>query len=407
MKTLSEPNELRMVNLKSFIVLVTIVLVHSVPLELSGKVESAQQKFQIQTDKSWIPPNHPAATNRKYQSLLRNDLKPADDANPRNYRLPNNTIPLHYNIRLSTEIHRGDFLFSGIVRINIRVLEESNTITLHSRQMIIQRIILFNADETNFESSLYYTFDSDLEFLTITTERQFEVDQELIVEITYLGILSTSMERGFFRSSYVDAETNVTNWLATTHFQPINARHAFPCYDEVRYRTTIQLSLYHHASYHAISNMPVSSIEGDGDYVTTVFEETPVIPTFLLTFTVSNFDFVSNNDTDLEMRVYARPAAVADGEADDALNIGETMLRAMVDLFDIPYSLPKSDQIAMPEFSSDGANNWGLLSFHEGILLKSNDDPQEQHIREIRSGHEYSHIFFANLVSPISWAYLW
>lgn len=39
---------------------------------------------------------------------------------------------------------------------------------------------------------------------------------------------------------------------------------------------------------------------------------------------------------------------------------------------------------------SAGANNWGLLTFLESILLKTNDDPQAQHIREIRSAHEYA-----------------
>ena len=394
-----------MFNLKWIFLFLSISFVSSVPLT---KVENMRPKFKVDTDKIRIPPNHAAATNRNYQTFLNDQLKPLEnEVATRNYRLPNNTIPLHYDIRLGTEIHRGDFTFSGIVRINIRVLEESNTITLQSRQMIIQRIILFNANGTNFESSLFYTFDSDLEFLVITTERQFEVDQELIVDIIYVGVLGTFMDRGFFRSSYVDPVTNATNWLATTQFQPINARQAFPCYDEIRYRTTIQLQIYHHSSYNAISNMPVSRIIGEGDYVTTVFEETPVIPTFLLSFTVSNFDFVSNNNEELEMRVYARPSAIADNEADDGLHIGEVMLRATEDIFDLPYTLPKSDQIAIPEFSSDGANNWGLLSYREPVLLKTNDDPFTQHIREIRIAHEYSHIFFANLVSPISWAYLW
>lgn len=372
------------------------------------RVNNETIKLKIETDKSWIPVNHPAASSRTYQELLKNQLKLSNNKdNTRNYRLPNNTIPLQYNVRIGTEIHRGDFTFTGIVRIRIKALEETNTITLHSRQMIIQRIILLNPDGSNFESGLFYTFDSDLEFLVITTDRQLTTDQELTVDITYIGILGTFMDRGFFRSSYIDPATNLTNWLATTQFQPINARQAFPCYDEVRFRTPIQLQMYHHSSYNSISNMPVVSLNQNGDYVTTVFEETPAIPTFLLTFTVSNFDFVSNENSDLEMRVYARPLAISKGQADDGLQVGETMLRATEELFNIPYSLPKSDQVALPEFSSDGANNWGLLSFDEPILLKTNDDPFSQHIREIRSAHEYSHIFFANLVSPISWAYLW
>lgn len=393
---------LTMVNLKCFILCLAITFVDSVPLINKNTTKSVNTLIKSIKEKSCVASDYPNI--RKYQKI---EQPKTQNLENRNFRLPNNTIPLHYDIHLSSEIHRGDTAFFGNVKINIRVTEESNTITLQSRRMLIQSIILVNLDGTNFDTSLFFTFNSELEFLTITIDRQLEVDQELILDITYVGVLGSFMDRGFFRSSFVDPETNVTNWLATTHFQPIDARQAFPCYDEVRYRTTIQLRIYHHSSYRAISNMPVSSIIENGDYITTIFEETPVLPTFLLSFTVSNFDFVMSNNEGLEMRVYARPLAIRNGEADDGLRIGEIMLRATEQIFDLPYSLPKSDQIAMPEFASAGANNWGLLSYFEPGLLKTNDDPFAQHVREILIAHEYSHIFFANLVSPISWAYLW
>lgn len=315
---------------------------------------------------------------------------PVQEFNDINFRLPNNTVPVHYelNIELNTSIHTGSLQFEGVVRINISVEEASNTITLQSRGHTISQITLFNADGSVFEANPTSSSDNVTEFLTITTLNQLPVAQ-LVVEISYASILSTFLDRGFFSVEYRD-ENNDTAWLATTQFQPINARHAFPCYDEIRYRNTISLRIRHHNSFNAISNMPVEAIVADGDFLTTVFETTPVIPTFLLSFTVSSFNFVSTTDNDLEFRVYARPEAVDAGEADNALELGVTFLRNIEDYFNVSYSFPKSDQIAVPEFSSDGANNWGLLSFHEPILLQQNNDAFAQHIREIRSAHEYS-----------------
>lgn len=166
----------------------------------------------------------------------------------------------------------------------------------------------------------------------------------------------------------------------------------FPCYDELRYRRPIVLQIRHHQSYNAISNMPVAELTADGEYVITAFEETPPIPTLTLAFTVSNFDFVENSDstTNVDFRVYARPEAIRLGQANDSLRLGERMLRAMVDIYQIPYTLPKSDQVAMPSFAFLGVENWGLITHLENVLLQVNNDSVAQRFREVRIGHEYS-----------------
>ncbi|CRK91767.1 CLUMA_CG005399, isoform A [Clunio marinus] len=389
--------------LKLYLLFTVIINVHSYSL-LDDEIRDNFKAQQMLKEMALTQKDPTKVLNEKYENQLRSE----SNVNFQNsYRLPNNTIPLHYNIRLSTEIHRADFTFAGIVRIDIRVLEASNTITLHAGQMLIQRIFLLNPDGSQIPSSVDYVYESNTEFLIIHLGDELATGQELTVEITYLGILGLFMDRGFFRSYYFDEERNEMFWLAATQFQPIFARRAFPCYDEIRYRTTIDLSIYHHRSYIATSNMPIAMDIIAGDYMTTIFRTTPVIPTFLLSFVVSNFGFVGNGNAVLPMHVFARPDAIAQGQAQNGLELGERMLREMENLFNIPFSFPKSDQIAMPEFSSDGANNWGLLSYREPILLQLTNDSFDQHIREIRIAHEYSHIFFANLVSPISWSYLW
>lgn len=330
----------------------------------------------------------------KYKSLITTSkeytVEPtAEQLNERSFRLPNNTEPISYDIRLSTDIHRGNFGFQGEVRINIRAVEATNSITLHSRQTVITLISLFNPNGTVFEENLRFIYDSEVEFLVILVNRGLEADQEITVLIQYLGFLSNDLT-GFFRTSYNNAETGEVTWLATTQFQPINARQAFPSYDEVRYRRPIDLQIRHHRNYTAISNMPVAELIENGEYVTTVFEQTLPIPTFVLAFTISDFQYVGNADPDLELRVYGRPSAIAAGQGDEGLRLGEIMLRTMEDLFDMPYSLPKSDQVAIPSFASDGALNWGLITHREDIILQFNNDTGVQEIRQLRIAHEYA-----------------
>lgn len=294
----------------------------------------------------------------------------------RSFGLPNNTIPLHYDIFLSTEIHSGNFDFEGVVRINISVVEASNTITIHSRAHNIQEIVIFNSDGSEFDSNVNHTFDEEVEFLIITSQNQFTVGQQLLLQVTYSGVLSESeSDHGWFRSFFTDPATNQTVWFATTHFHPIvNTRHAFPCFDEARFRTSIKLQIRHHESYHSIASMSVESTIPDGDYMTTIFETSPPIQIFVLSFTVSNLAFVNTTDDGLEFRVFARPEAIANGQADNALELGVTMLRAIESHFNVNYTIPKSDQIAHPRFEFSSSGDYGILSFAERILLRTDNN---------------------------------
>lgn len=290
------------------------------------------------------------------------------------YRLPNNTRPLIYYLRINTWIHNAVFSFNGEVRITISIAETSRNVTLHSRQLLILEANLLYPDGSIFDTNLRYTYDSGTEFLTLLTNRDMISGTLLVVNIWYSGFLGDFDNRGFFRSSYIDSVTNETHWLASTQFQvcigtlnsvstkknhnfsfqPINARQAFPCYDEIRYRTPFDIQIFHHQSYNAISNMDVDRIVADDDdYQVTIFETSPPMPTFQVSFTISNFDFVGY-DTFINMRVYARPEAIEMGQGDHGLALGYIFLNAVVDYFGFPYVLSKSFQVALPEFSSDG-----------------------------------------------------
>lgn len=121
------------------------------------------------------------------------------------YRLPNNTKPESYDITIMTDIADGHFEFSGTVKIGIRILETTRTITLHQRQLKIDSVKL----ETEFGRSipiLLPEYRPDTEFLTITTAGDtISPGNKVFLTIHYKGTLRKDFA-GFYRSSYTNSD---------------------------------------------------------------------------------------------------------------------------------------------------------------------------------------------------------
>lgn len=142
------------------------------------------------------------------------------------YRLPNETKPIHYNIWLTTDVHRGEFAFSGQVTILIDALVNANQITLHHREIEISNVNLMSETGDPIQSNVPFTSVPATEFLVITPTAPLIALSKYQVQITYSGSLRDD-NAGFYHSSYVNP-AGETVWLATTQFESTDARHAFP-----------------------------------------------------------------------------------------------------------------------------------------------------------------------------------
>lgn len=294
-----------------------------------------------------------------------------DDVDGKDYRLPNNTIPINYNIQLETNVHKGDFAFTGKVRIHIKVVEASKTITLQTRQVTLINIRIMSSDMTVLTEKATYKETIDTEFLIINTP-DLVVNQEVYVEIDYTATLRDD-EAGFYRSSYKNL-AGQTVWLGVTQFEQTDARHAFPCFDEPGIRATFDVQIKHDKSYNAVSNTKSKgrvTVPGT-DYVTTSFERTLPMQTYLVAFLVSDFTYVENNDETLRHRVYAKKQSIDAGDAAYALENGEIVLRKMEAHFGVSYSYTKMDQVAVPDFAAGAMENWGLVTYRETGQLWNN-----------------------------------
>ncbi|XP_055306447.1 aminopeptidase N-like [Sitodiplosis mosellana] len=355
-------------------------------------------------------------------TIVSGDLRPLNPTNvqtftvdtrdEQNYRLPNNTKPETYDITIRTTVDEAvnednDFSFEGTVVINIKALEETSTITLHARQLTITDIRLKSANGGDIQ--LEWTYSIVPELVILATKSKLEKDKNYLVTIAYTGELRKD-NAGFYRSSYLDAN-GLRHWLATTQFESTDARHAFPCYDEPAFKANFTIHIDHHVSYNAISNTHGTTSAPDSEgRVKTTFATTPPTSTYLIAFIVSDFGYTETNASDnnpTHQRVFTSKNKLS--QTAYALDEGVKILNAISKYVSVPFSLPKMDQAAIPDFRAGAMENWGLVTYREPYLLYDPNVhlPSRQLTISTVIAHEFGHQWFGNLVSPKWWTYIW
>lgn len=81
--------------------------------------------------------------------------------------------------------------------------------------------------------------------------------------------------------------------------------------------------------------------------VTTLFETTPLMSTYLVAFHISEFPHITSSPSQpIPQRIFSRSTAI--GLTDVALDAGERLMEALSNFIGIEYPLPKMDHIAVP-----------------------------------------------------------
>jgi aminopeptidase N len=179
-----------------------------------------------------------------------NDLKQKEH----NLRLPKTSAPVSYDLHLKTNVHSGDLAVDGEVIIKLEILETTNILTLHSRNLNIQELKIFKADGVSEVGIISYSLYSPTDMLTIYLAEDANVGTEFIFRAIYKCNMNDKPDKtGFYRSSYVAAD-KTTRYVGSTHLVHTYARTIMPAYDEPLFTAVFRVRITHHESYQALSN---------------------------------------------------------------------------------------------------------------------------------------------------------
>ncbi len=320
---------------------------------------------------------------------------------PPSGRLPDTARPTAYTLELVVD--PGAEGFVGVVDIAFELAAPSRWLWLHAKDLTIDSAKLGGEDD-----ELRTQASPARGLMVIDLGRELPAGAHA-VEVAYHAKYASGLS-GLYKVE-VGADA-----YAFTQFEALDARRAFPCFDEPGFKTPFSVSVVAKASDQVVGNTRVESQEKlDGGMKRVRFTRTEKLPTYLVALAVGPLDIVEAAPIPAsEARKTATPLrgvaprgqgkklAYALAEADD-------VILELERYFGTAYPYDKLDLIAVPDFAAGAMENAGAVTFQEGLLLvdpATGTEPQRRDVTAVMA-HELAHQWFGNLVTMAWWDDLW
>ncbi|XP_035024111.2 glutamyl aminopeptidase [Hippoglossus stenolepis] len=330
----------------------------------------------------------------------------------RNFRLPNYVSPVHYD--LNVEPNMEDDTYMGTVDIHVEVSKPTRHLWLHIRETFVSampKLKMLNSQGGERELPVKSCFEyKPQQYVVVEVAEELPVTaagEVYVLSLDFQGWLNGSVV-GFYRVIYT--EEGITKKIAATDHEPTDARKSFPCFDEPNKKATYSISIIHDANYKALSNMP---LQGPPQQLPrnkwkTSFQKSVPMSTYLVCFAVHQFGHVERTSArGIPLRIYAQPTQLRTAEY--AANTTKVIFDFFEEYFNMTYSIPKLDKIAIPDFGTGAMENWGLITYRETNLLYDENQSSSYNKQRVASviAHELVHQWFGNIVTMDWWDDLW
>lgn len=318
--------------------------------------------------------------------------------NPPELRLSRSVIPTKAKVTLT--VVPTDDTTQGTIDFDVKVTEATRTIWLNAREITIDTATVRHGDQVmNVD-----VIRGNDEFLGLHLDKDIGPGAATL-HVAYRGKVDGLSDRGVFR------QREGNDAYIFTQFEAIDARRAFPCFDEPSFKIPWDITLRVKATDKAFTNTPMISEKIEGDFKVIQFGTSKPLPSYLVAFAVGPFDVVDvgkagRNATPIRI-------IVPKGQAVDTAFAADVTPKSLVQLeeyFGLPYPYEKLDVVAIPRLRSFSAmENAGLITFRSTSSLMRPGTETAAFQRNFVSTmtHEIAHQWFGDLVTLSWWDDVW
>lgn len=332
-------------------------------------------------------------------ALVMPSLAMAQDSNLPTGKLPDTATPQAYRLALTVLPSRDRF--TGHAEIDVTLNKAADMVYMHGRDLDVT-----SASASVGGKTFPVTFKqlNPLGLARLDFGRQVPAGK-VTLKFDYSAPFADG-PAGMYHIQVGD------KWYSWTQFESIDARAAFPSFDEPGYKTPFTVSLTTQPGFEAVSNAPETGTEKHGDLVTHIFAPTKPLPTYLMAFVVGPFATVATEAAPTEYRKEPLPIRIVATQANaDRMEFAKENSGPIVDLlekyFGERFPFPKLDQIGSP-IMPGAMENAGADIYGDGILLlDQNPTTSDKQEFGMVVAHELSHQWFGDLVTPAWWDDIW
>ena len=311
-------------------------------------------------------------------------------------RLGHDVVPVSQAIVLDLDPRKPDY--TGSIEVVLNVRRQVSSFSLHAEAIDVRKATIAPANTT-----------IDPMPLTVTASRDGQIEAKAPQPLApgrYTLVMEfhndfDTQAKGLYRLQTGGA------WYAFTQFEAVDAREAFPCWDEPSFKIPYQFTLTVPTGQMALANTPEERTVESGDRKTTVFKPSRPLPSYLLAVAVGPFEATPVPGTSIPTRIIG--VAGSSAFAGNAIAATPPILAALERYFGSRYPYEKLDLIAVPEYWYGAMENPGLITFLDRSLLLD-AATANSHVRKrlaVYLAHEIAHMWFGDLVTMAWWDDLW
>ena len=303
--------------------------------------------------------------------------------------------------RLDLKVDPAKERFSGHVEIDATLTKASNFIDLHGRDLGMQRAVATVGGKSY-------------------VGRWFELDPTGVARLVFDSTLPAGPVRLTFDydAPFQGSPSGMfhvkvgSDWYSWTQFESIDARSAFPGFDEPGFKVPFTVTLRTRPGQTAVSNAPERSKTIEGGWQVHRFAPTLPLPTYLVAMMVGPFSAVSGTVPATPQRRKPLPIRIVTtkqnaGQMQFALQGTKGIVTHLESYFGQAFPYPKLDQITSPIMPGAMENAGADLYADPILIMDDKATTSQKRTFGMVVSHELAHQWFGDLVTPAWWDDIW